>query len=91
LYLEEEKKRERKKKTNLGVHAGLGAVGLGDEGPVGDNTGNAGISGALVADDEVLNGGGVEESEAIGERISCLRTKIKTLSTPKKKIEEERT
>ena len=41
---------------DVGVHAGLGVVVEGDQGPVGDHTGNA-----TVLDDQILSGEGVEE------------------------------
>lgn len=51
----------------VGVHAGLVVVVHGDEGPVGDDTGDAdGAVGAVGAGDQVLDGGGVEELD-VGE------------------------
>lgn len=45
----------------VGVHARLVVVVHGDQGPVGDDTSNSDGSVGILAGDEVLNGGGVEE------------------------------
>ena len=44
----------------VGVHAGLVVVVHGDEGPVGDDAGDADAAVAVFAGDEVFDGGGVE-------------------------------
>jgi len=50
----------------LGVHAGLVVMVHGDEGPVGDNTSDLDGTIGVLAGDQVLNGGGVEQLH-IGE------------------------
>ena len=52
---------DERRVDSVGVHAGLSAVIQSDEGPIGDNTGDAESAIGLGTRDEVFDAGGVEE------------------------------